>query len=984
MKQRWNLRLKDRAGLSPRSRFVRTRRRVQLVMVIGLGWMAFCVIGAAFFVQQKESVLESTDYVDVRKKRGPRGPIVDRNGVIMAEDLVTEALTADPRWVHPKRPKSPCMELDPDKVRSTRKQDVAFRQKMAEKIAEVLVRNQPTDKVARKSLKTKTKEVLALLSKQTRQVTLRAGVSAAVARELRRMIQREKLSFLTLVKRTLEFSPDSFPKYRKPSVAKAQGKRLGAAIARPLGVSADDLSYQIGFALRMRKKRTLIHSLRPRQVRALGKVLRTKKMRGFDFTYALRVDPVEAARLALHQLPLCNKDIDCQNGRKQVCRDLPDTSGGGRCVAACTRLEQGRDGSLQSASKSTLTLAARERWATLIEQTISSAIASTTPKSQNAKGAQLSSKKEAKKSRKFRKLRRNLGYETSHVYIAKELPLWKVDRFKTMLVEGQLPGVSLEQSTRRHNPSSAVAGSLLGRSSWPGSIERMLDLMLQGRQYKVVTLRTVGGRRMPWYGSSDPNHYAGNSAQLTLDSVVQEVAEHHLNKGVADAKAKFGVAVVIDVRTAEVIAMAQTGQVNPNDRLTSAAATKNKVTQDGAEPGSTLKALVLATAFDLGVVKPSDLFDATKGIKAGSKVIRDSHRHGVLTACDCLKVSSNICFGKIAMKIGKKRLDASLRRFGLGVITNVGLPGESSGKLASYKTWPFSQFINIAFGQGVVTTPLQIARAYTAIANGGVLRRPRLLREFRRADGKVIEHLTFEVEPGQRVISASAARETMRCLSRVTKKGGTARRARLPNYSVAGKTGTAQQAENGRYSKTHWVASFAMVTPVQNPRYVIYVAVDTPDRRHPKYPNLVIRTGGAISAPVAREIARFLLPYAGVATSPGAPWLTYDDPKEAQARAARRQAKKRKPAKPIEVVQPAPAPLFKVPAGKLRMPSLRGMPMAKAVRTLLAKGLKPRVRGSGVVFQQTPSEGAVVRPGTLVRLVLAPPSATARLPQERP
>ncbi len=585
-----------------------------------------------------------------------------------------------------------------------------------------------------------------------------------------------------------------------------------------------------------------------------------------------------------------------------------------------------------------------------------------------------------------------LSRKASFAYLVKNLSVEQSRRIKSLKRRGKLPGVHIEQAFDRYFPNHHLAGSLIGRKHWSGNVERSFDAQLRGQTVEIRAHKSADAKRIYLDGAPDSSHFGGRSLVLTIDEKIQAVTEHQLEVGVREGRAKFGVAVVMDVHTGEVLAMAQTPRVDPNQtRRVPKEAMRNRVISEQFEPGSTLKVLTYAAALQEGKVQPSHHFNAAGGFRVPGKVIRDSHAHGDLTAAECIQVSSNVCLAKMAWRIGKTKLEHYLKAFGIGRRTDVGLVGEIAGQLPSSKHWRPVRFANIAFGQGVAVTALQVANAFAAIANGGVLRRPRLLRSVVDADGKTVQ--PFEVEEGRRVISEQVSRDVVAAMLKVCQKGGTARRARLDNYLMAGKTGTAQQYDpRGGYSKTHWVASFIGIAPADRPRLAIFVAIDTPMKRHKKYPSLIIRTGGAISAPVVREIARFTLPYLGVAPSKGAPWLAHDDPAKARERHEKRRARALarlarrargadadadddEPAAPRRVVRGPVRP------GRTRVPDLRGVPLRRAMELLSREGLTLETQGSGVVLQQRPAAGVMVRAGDKVSLTLARISEVAAAQQ---
>ncbi len=588
-----------------------------------------------------------------------------------------------------------------------------------------------------------------------------------------------------------------------------------------------------------------------------------------------------------------------------------------------------------------------------------------------------------------------LGWPRGFVYLTKHIDTLASRELRGHMRAGRLPGVRLEEAFGRHFPKGRLAGALIGRQNWGGTIERSFDKLLRGQTVEVLVYKDRHATRLFLHGAPDPRKYGGRSLVLTLDEKIQAVAQQQLALAVKDAHADQGIALVMDAQNAEVLAWAVAPEADPSDtRNKPKRGWRNPVIQDQFEPGSTFKLLTLAAVLEEGKATLDTKVRVKGGFKTRGKIIRDSHPARdsrwrvlpVLSALETIKHSSNVGIARLAGRIGRQTLYKYLRAFGIGQPTDAGLRGEVSGQLARPDRWSKVQFANIAFGQGVAVNALQVATAFVAIASGGVYRRPRLLRATLSPDGNSDRH--FEVEKGRRVVSTRTASALMKSMVSVCEPRGTGTRARLPGYKMAGKTGTAQQVEPGKgYSDTHWVASFVGVVPAERPRLVIYVAVDTPRKRHPRFPDKVIRTGGAIAAPAVREIARFALPYLGVPQSPGAPYLAVDDPARAKARVELARTRDRRrvvTAAVAEVGPPQPdTPLRDEPtrAGRARVPDLRGLPMRVARDRLSAVGLGLRPSGSGIAVSQRPSAGVLSRTGEAIHVNFRRYSELAAVPR---
>jgi cell division protein FtsI (penicillin-binding protein 3) len=357
---------------------------------------------------------------------------------------------------------------------------------------------------------------------------------------------------------------------------------------------------------------------------------------------------------------------------------------------------------------------------------------------------------------------------------------------------------------------------------------------------------------------------AGSDVVLTIDRYLTFITERALAAGAAEHHAKAAIAMMMDPRTGELLAMASVPTYNPNDPQSAAdAGARNRAITDAFEPGSTMKTFTIAAALEAGVVKPDDHFDCLMGrMMVGKYSIHDTHPHGSLTVAEVFKFSSNIGATKIARKLGRDGLADALANFGFGKPTGIGLPGERGGVIRPVEKWGDIGFANVSFGQGLTVTPLQMVTGVSAIAGGGVYRQPRIVSRIVQPDGSVEMPPTA---PERRVMTPAAARTMLSIMRGVTEAGGTAKQAAIDGYIVGGKTGTAQKVANGHYDPTKWVSSFVGVVPADDPRLVIMVIMDEPQGGH---------LGGAVAAPVFKEIAEQSLRYLHV--PPSAPMVAKD------------------------------------------------------------------------------------------------------------
>ncbi len=461
-------------------------------------------------------------------------------------------------------------------------------------------------------------------------------------------------------------------------------------------------------------------------------------------------------------------------------------------------------------------------------------------------------------------VRKKLARGSRFVFLARRVSPAEADAVERIVKDQKLRGVAVVAETRRYYPKLELASQVLGFVGDDGNglegVELAADDLLAGSPAKVPSLRDGAGRTVLAGDPSAGREREGARVELTIDQGLQLATERAVARACLGARAVAGMAIALDARTGEVLAMASWPPHNPNAPR-KANELRNRAVADAFEPGSTVKTFSIAAALDAGVVTPLDPIDCGNGSLAiGAHVIHDHEGMGWLGPSKILAASSNIGAAKIAARLGRQRLHDGLAAFGFGERPGSGLPGEAKGSV------PFPRAeITLAtqsFGQGLTATPLQITAAMGVIANGGVLLRPRIVK-------RVIDPATGEVleEPGpevvRRVVSAGTAATISRWLVGVVEDPkGTGKRARLDGWRVAGKTGTAQKADpvSGGYSEDRRFSSFVGFAPAEAPRVVIGVYVDEPKGD---------RYGGEVAAPAFREIAEYAMKMLGV--PPGAP-----------------------------------------------------------------------------------------------------------------
>lgn len=437
----------------------------------------------------------------------------------------------------------------------------------------------------------------------------------------------------------------------------------------------------------------------------------------------------------------------------------------------------------------------------------------------------------------------------SHRYrtitIARQVTADVGDRIKAM----NLPGVGTPGTSRRTAVDGNLAAHVLGFIGREGNglagLEHSMDSELKGQAGTLTAEFDTQRRPIPGTTLSRSPARAGKSLMLTLDSDMQHAVQQALAAACEKSHAESGTAIVLDPKTGDILALANCPTYNANDGgSTKETDRMNRAIAAPYEPGSTLKVITAAAALEEKKVTPSTFFYCSGRMQIGRRSIGCAHgdKHGDESLSDVIKNSCNIATAQIGFKLGKETLHHYEKLFGFGDKTGSGLPGESRGTLSAPQTWSDIQLANVAFGQGISVTPLQIAAAYATIANDGIYLRPRIIRGTRDTDTEIVT--VNPVEQGRRVVSPQTAGEVRQMLQAVV-DGGTGKLARLDGYTAGGKTGTAQIAEHGHYGGK-FVASFIGMAPMNAPRFVILVAITAPQGDH---------YGGSVAGPVFKVIA---------------------------------------------------------------------------------------------------------------------------------
>lgn len=447
-------------------------------------------------------------------------------------------------------------------------------------------------------------------------------------------------------------------------------------------------------------------------------------------------------------------------------------------------------------------------------------------------------------------LRRHLSdSEREFVYLKRQLPPEQAAK----VVQLNLPGVFLQREYRRYYPAAEVTAHVVGFTGVDDNGQEGIELAYQdwlaGKRGSRRVIKDRLGRIIEDVESIRAPQQ-GRDLALSIDQRIQYLAFRELKSAVAEHDAKAGSIVVLDATSGEVLALANWPTYNPNNRDTlKMARSRNRAVVDLFEPGSTLKPFTAAAALESGLVGPGSVIDTEHGrFTIGKRTIRDVHPEDFLTVSQVIQKSSNVGSAKIALAMAPQKLWAIFSAVGFGSQTRVGFPGEATGRLRAYQSWKPIEHATMSYGHGVSVSLLQLARAYSVFATDGELKQLTLIRRDQPFEGK-------------RVVSRLTAQAVRKMLETVTQPGGTATRAQVAGYRVAGKTGTAHKLDGATYAADRYVSSFVGFAPASNPRLVIAVMIDEPGGKH--------YYGGEVAAPVFSNVMAGALRLLGV--TPDAP-----------------------------------------------------------------------------------------------------------------
>lgn len=515
-------------------------------------------------------------------------------------------------------------------------------------------------------------------------------------------------------------------------------------------------------------------------------------------------------------------------------------------------------------------------------------------------------------------------------------------------------GIGVEAENRRFYPEESLAAQTLGFVDRSGhgvaGLEFQFDEALRGGDVLLGRRRDLRGLSVedPLDGATR-DLTVGRTLHTTLDRTIQRATERALADVLVTSRPKAAYAVVVDVATGDVLAIANAPTFNPNALTDAPVDQRNHVVQDAIEPGSVYKPFSVGIGLQRGVVQRDSRVDCEGGFwGVGGSRVRDDHPHGVVSLTEVIKYSSNIASAKIGLAVGATHLIEALRQFGFGEATGIDLPWEATGKLRDPKSIRTIELATTAFGQGTTATPIQLAMATAAVAHGGLRMRPRLVS--RVVDAWGTPDLLHHPTPVTQVLDPTVARDLTLMMETVTEPGGTGTRARVPGYRVAGKTGTAQKVTAGVYGDAR-IGSFVGFAPVDSPRIAVAVSVDEP--------TVGSRYGGIVAAPAFAAIVAAALPHLGVppAASPVAEPPGHDGGASSGVAPGAQAADRAVPAVAWS-------------GDGWRIPDLRDLSLRDAVSALRGTGLGVALSGSGRVVEQDPPPLAAGRPGQTLTLVL--------------
>jgi cell division protein FtsI (penicillin-binding protein 3) len=453
-------------------------------------------------------------------------------------------------------------------------------------------------------------------------------------------------------------------------------------------------------------------------------------------------------------------------------------------------------------------------------------------------------------------IEKKLRQDKHFVWLARKVEPEQGRRLEQLSIDG----IGMVMEGRRFYPKGPLLAHVLGFVGMDGigleGLERRYESQLHGEKRLTILQRDALGRTVFPKGLREQVPSAGHALTLTIDEVIQYIAEKELEEAVDNARAKSGAIIVMEPQSGAILAMAVSPRFDPNAVASlTADRWRNRALTDTYEPGSTMKVVIAAAALEERVMMPgSMLFGENGRMTIANTTIHDHEKLGWMTFAQMIQKSSNIGAAKTGMLLGEQRVYRYLQAFGFGQRTDIDLPGEVGGLLKSPREWGRRSLASISMGQEVGVTPLQMLSAVAAIANDGVLMKPYVVSDVRDEKGQPVKEILPHVR--RRVVSPATARTLTTILEGVV-TSGTGTKAAIPGFRVAGKTGTAQKVDprTGAYSSALSIGSFIGFVPADNPRLAMIVVIDEPQGE---------AWGGVVAAPVFRRVSEQVLTYMGV------------------------------------------------------------------------------------------------------------------------
>lgn len=536
------------------------------------------------------------------------------------------------------------------------------------------------------------------------------------------------------------------------------------------------------------------------------------------------------------------------------------------------------------------------------------------------------------------------------MYLKRTMEPKEVEAVKKIIKENKLPGIHFLEESKRYYTKKHAAAQVIGfvgtDDKGLSGIELELDSALQGKETKYKAFFDTAGNQIlgrEYQKGERKNNLS--TVYLTLDGKMQYVLEDAMDDAIKRTKAKGAAAIIMDPYTGEILGMASRPTFDPNEfGKYPSASWSNKAVSMIYEPGSVFKPIVGCMGLTEGIITPNTLIQDDGSIKIADRVIHnwDGEGMGLVPFSEVIKFSINTGMVQLGMKLGAHKLIDYSKKFGFGEPTKIDLPGEESGILYAPENMYEPDIATMAIGQGIAVTPLQMLRAICAIANGGELLQPYIVKEVVDADGNVIQK--GEKKIVRRVLTEQVAQQMRLMMEKVVSEGG-GKPAAIKGYRIAGKTGTAEKlAEGGGYAAGEYIASFVGFVPADKPKYAMLVMLDTPQGAF---------YGSQVSAPIFRDTLQQILVAKGIqpSSSEGLPSFSEmgtDGRKEPAA---------------IKLPQ-----LLQAEDGKIKLPDFTGVNMRQAADILGQGSLRLLPYGSGSAYQQKPPAGSTVAQGDTVEI----------------